>query len=209
MLLGRSLVTLLAVALLSAGLTSCSEPPASAAPAIPRTADGKPDFQGIWQVRNRAAVDLEGHVARHGMPAGSSVVKDGPIPYQEWAVKKKAENFANRTAADPLNNCFLPGVPRIMYMEFPFQIFQTPDLMAMTFEWSQVYRPIHLHGGAAPEGIDFWMGDSRGKWDGDTLVVDVKYHNDRTWFDMSGNFHSEALQVIERYSLANANTIYY
>jgi hypothetical protein len=209
MLLGRSLVTLLAVALLSAGLTSCSEPPASAAPAIPRTADGKPDFQGIWQVRNRAAVDLEGHVARHGMPAGSSVVKDGPIPYQEWAVKKKAENFANRTAADPLNNCFLPGVPRIMYMEFPFQIFQTPDLMAMTFEWSQVYRPIHLHGGAAPEGIDFWMGDSRGKWDGDTLVVDVKYHNDRTWFDMSGNFHSGALQVVERYSLANANTIYY
>src|SRR5262245_36392906 len=114
--LGRSLVTLLAVVLLSAGLTSCSEPPASAAPAIPRTADGKPDFQGIWQVRNRAAVDLEGHVARHGMPAGSSVVKDGPIPYQAWAVKKKAENFATRASADPLNNCYLPVVPRLLYM---------------------------------------------------------------------------------------------
>ena len=84
------------------------------------------------------------------MPAGSSVVRGGSIPYQPWAAMKKAENFANRATADPLNNCYLPGVPRIMHMEFPFQIFQTPDLMAMTFEWSQVYRPIHLHGGRHP-----------------------------------------------------------
>src|SRR5262245_38367933 len=139
MLLGRTLLTLAAAAVLSFSFASCSEPPASAAPAIPRTADGKPDLQGIWQVRNRAAADLEGHVARHGMPAGSSVVKDGPIPYLPEAAKKRAENFASRATADPLANCYLPGVPRIMYMDFPFQIFQTTDILAMTFEWSQVY----------------------------------------------------------------------
>ena len=59
---------------------------------IPRTADGKPDLSGIWQVHNRAAADLEDHVARYGMPAGKGVVQGGPIPYQPWAAKKKIEN---------------------------------------------------------------------------------------------------------------------
>src|SRR5678815_1728837 len=117
MLPGRSLIAVVALLLVAAGLSSCSQPQAEAAPSIPRLADGKPDFQGIWQVRNRAAVDLEGHVARQGMPAGSSVVKDGPIPYQPEAAKKRAENFAKRATADPLSNCYLPGVPRIMYMD--------------------------------------------------------------------------------------------
>ena len=75
-----------------------------------------------------------------------------------------------RQTADPVEGCYLPGVPRIMYMEFPFQIFQTPEHVAMTFEWSQVHRRISMNG-APPDGIDFWMGDSRGRWDGDTLVV--------------------------------------
>src|SRR5687767_597821 len=88
--------------------------------ALPRTADGKPNFQGIWQVRNRAAYDLQDHAARDGMPAGSSVVEGGVIPYQPWAASKKLENFNTRKTADPLANCFLPGIPRIMYLEFPF-----------------------------------------------------------------------------------------
>jgi hypothetical protein len=96
-----------------------------------------------------------------------------------------------------------------MYMDFPFQIFQTPDHIAMTFEWSQVHRTIYTNGAPAPEGIDFWMGDSRGRWEGDTLVVDVQHHNDRTWFDMAGNFHSEALHVVERYTMVDADTIQY
>jgi hypothetical protein len=100
-------------------------------------------------------------------------------------------------------------VPRIMYMEFPFQIFQTPDHIALTFEWSQVHRTIYTNGAPAPEGIDFWMGDSRGRWEGDTLVVDVKDHNDRTWFDMAGNFHSAELHLVERYTMRDANTISY
>src|SRR6185295_9449041 len=87
---------------------------------LPRTGDGKPNLQGIWQVRNQAAYDLQDHVASQGMPAGKGVVEGGEIPYQPWAAKKKVENFASRQTADPLSKCFLPGVPRIMYMDFPF-----------------------------------------------------------------------------------------
>jgi hypothetical protein len=178
--------------------------------AIPRTADGKPNLQGIWQVRNRAAYDLQDHVARHGMPAGRSVVEGGEIPYQPWAAAKKLENFANRAAADPLNNCFMPGIPRIMYMDFPFHIFQTPQHVAMTFEWSQVFRLIYTNGKEpAHPGIEFWMGDSRGRWEGDTLVVDVSSFNGKTWFDMAGNFHSEALKLVERYTMLDPDTIDY
>jgi hypothetical protein len=177
--------------------------------AVPRTADGKPDLQGIWQVRNRAAHDLEDHVSRHGMPAGRSVVESVRIPYQPWAAAKKQENFASRATADPVAQCYMPGVPRIMYMEFPFQIFQTRDHVAMLFEWQQIYRLIHTNGSRPAEGIAFWMGDSRGRWEGDTLVVEVTNHNDRTWFDMAGNFHSDALRVVERYTLLDADTIQY
>jgi len=177
--------------------------------AIPRMADGRPNLQGIWQVRNRASYDLQDHVARSGMPAGRSVVDGGVIPYQPWAAKKKAENFAARATADPLAHCYLPGVPRIMYMEWPFQIFQTATHLAMTFEWTQVHRLIYTNGSKAADGIEFWMGDSRGRWEGDTLVVEVTNHNDRTWFDMAGNFHSEALKVVERYTLIDRDTLRY
>jgi hypothetical protein len=178
-------------------------------PSIPRMADGRPNLQGIWQVRNRASYDLQDHVARYGMPAGRGVVEGGEIPYHPQAAAKKAENFANRATADPLSHCYLPGVPRIMYMEWPFQIFQTPTHIAMTFEWTQVHRLIYTNGSKPVDGIEFWMGDSRGRWEGDTLVVEVTNHNDRTWFDMAGNFHSEALKVVERYTLRDADTLQY
>src|SRR6185312_16527934 len=175
---------------------------------IPRTANGKPNLQGIWQASNQAAYDLQYHAAKLGMPPGASVVEGGEIPYQPWAAAKKLENFANRQTADPVGKCYFPGVPRIMYMEFPFQIFQTPEHIAITFEWSQVYRLIYTNGKPAPhEGIDSWMGDSRGRWEGDTLVVEVKGQNDKTWFDMAGDFHSDGLLVTERYTLLDADTI--
>ena len=143
-------------------LVMASHAAAQGGPALPRTADGRPDLQGIWQVRSRAAYDLEDHAARHGMPAGRSVVDRGAVPYQPWAAAKKRDNFAKRATADPLAECYMPGVPRIMYMEFPFQIFQTRDAVAMLFEWQQIYRLIYTNGSQRPEGITFWMGDSRG-----------------------------------------------
>jgi streptogramin lyase len=179
------------------------------AQAIPRTADGKPDLQGIWQARSRAAYDLEDHPARFGMPAGRSVVDTGTIPYQPSAIAKRKENYEQRATADPLAQCFLPGVPRLMYMEYPFQIFQTRESVAITFEWQQVFRLIYTNGTTPSTPLEFWMGDSRGRWDGDTLVVDVTNHNDRTWFDMAGNFHGNALHVIERFTLVDPDTIRY
>jgi hypothetical protein len=186
---------------------------AYAAP-LPRTADGKPDFQGIWQASGSAAADLQDHPARYNMLAGRSVVvaatqSGGEIPYQPWAAAKKAENFQNREKADPLGKCYIPGVPRIMYLDFPFQIFQTPRAIAMAFEWSLDYRLIYMDGSPHPADIDSWIGDSRGRWDGDTLVVDVSNNNDKTWFDMAGDFHSEALHVVERYRMTDHDTIQY
>jgi hypothetical protein len=180
----------------------------SAAP-IPRTADGRPNLQGIWQVRNRASYDLEDHVARHDMPAGRGVVEGGAIPYQPWAAKRKAENFANRATRDPLAQCFIPGIPRIMYMEWPYHIFQTRDYVAIVFEWQQNFRIIYTNGSTHPDGIEFWMGDGRGRWEGDTLVVDVANFNDKTWFDKAGNFHSEALRLQERFTMLDPDTIRY
>jgi len=177
---------------------------------LPRTGDGRPDLQGIWRAASGASYDLEDRVARHDMPAGRSVVDGGTIPYQPWAAERRRANLANRAAADPLANCFLPGVPRIMTMESPFHIFQTDEHVAITFEWQQVYRLIYTDGEPPMYGgIESWMGNSRGRWEGDVLVVEVADHNDKTWFDAAGNFHSNALLVTERYSLRDANTIDY
>jgi hypothetical protein len=187
-------------------------PTSAARQPVPRTADGKPNLAGIWQASSTAAADLEDHAARLNMLAGRSVVTaqtNSQIPYQQWAAAKKTENFQTRAKEDPLNQCYLPGVPRIMYMDYPFQIFQTPQSVAMTFEWSLVFRLIYTDGSQHPADIDTWMGDSRGHWDGDTLVVDVSKYNGKTWFDMAGDFHSDALHVVERYHMTDADTIQY
>ena len=182
----------------------------ASAQTIPRTDDGKPDLQGIWQAASRAAYDLEDHAARHDMPAGRSVVDGGAIPYQAWALETRNANFENRATEDPLASCFLPGVPRIMTMESPFHIFQTADHVAITFEWQQVFRMIYVDDGPAMyAGIESWMGNSRGRWEGDVFVVEVTDLNDRTWLDAAGNFHSGALRVTERYALRDPNTIEY
>ena len=179
-------------------VSACSRP--DPATAVPRTADGKPSLQGVWQVRNSAAFGLEDHVARDGMLAGRSVVEGRTIPYLPEASAQRLQLAANQKTADPLEKCYMPGVPRIMYMPFPFHIYQTPEHIAITFEWSQVHRTIYTNGVPGPEGIEFWMGDSRGRWEGDTLVVDVTGQREETWFDRAGDFHSDALHVVERYT---------
>ena len=188
---------------------SAQERGAAARSNLPRTADGKPDLSGIWQVRNTAAADLQDHVAKLGMPAGRGVVVGNDIPYQAWAAAKRTQNFQNRRTSDPVAQCYMPGVPRIMYLNFPFQIFQTAQAIAMTFEWSHIHRVIYTDGSAHPDDLEFWMGDSRGHWEDDTLVVDVTNHNDKTWLDMAGNFHTDALHVVEKYWLRDRDTIQY
>ena len=203
------LAIITAVALSTALTAAPQGTPASHQQAFPRAADGKPDLQGIWQASSTAADDLQDHAASLNMLAGRSVVAGNEIPYQPWAAGKKAENFQNRRTADPLSKCYIPGVPRIMYLNFPFQIFQTPKVITMAFEWELDYRLIYTDGTPHPTDADFWMGGSRGHWDGDTLVVDVGNINDKTWFDMAGDFHSDALHVVERYRMTGRDTIQY
>ena len=178
--------------------------------AVPRTADGKPDFSGIWQAVNTAYVDLEDHAAAPEAPAGTSVVVGGEIPYQPWAIEQKKKNYADRATEDTDAKCYLPGVPRITYMPHPFRIIQTPERIDISYEYVGALRHIFTNGTAHPPGhIDWWMGDSRGHWDGDTLVVDVIHFNDQTRFDKAGNFHSDALHVVERYSFIDASHLNY
>ena len=202
----RLAASVIAIALLSAA------PKAAIAQtfAPPRTPEGKPNLQGIWQVMNTAAWDIQDHGARLGVPAGQGIVVGNEIPYQPWALQKKRENFANRLTADPETKGYLPGVPRIMYMPFPFQIFQTPNSVAMTFEYDRGVRIIYTNGTPHPRGpINWWMGDSRGHWEGDTLVVDVIHFTDQTWLDRAGNFHSDRLHLTERYTLAGPDHMNY
>ena len=179
---------------------------------LPRAADGRPDLTGIWQAVNTAAWDIQDHIAEKGVPAGQGVVEGNDIPYQPWALAKKQENFKNRLTADPVEaKCFLPGAPRVTYMPYPFQIIQTAKHIAMLYEYAQTNRTIYTDGSRhLPGAIDsFWMGDSRARWEGDTLVVDTIHLSDQTWFDRAGNFHSEALHLVERYTLTSPDHINY
>ena len=209
-----------AVAVLIAALHLGVIPAARGAEAYkaPRTADGKPDLNGIWQALNTANWDIEEHAARPGLvvalgavgavPAGLGVVEGGEIPYLPAAAAKKKENFANRLTADPEIKCYLPGVPRAAYMPYPFQIVQTPKSVLMAYEYAGATRTIYMDK-APPSPADSWMGHSVGHWEGDTLVVDVTSLNDQTWFDRAGNFHSDALHVVERYTPLSPDALTY
>ncbi len=180
-------------------------------PNIPRGSDGKPDLSGVWQVLNSAAWDLQDHSAALGVPPRQSVVEGGPIPYQPAAAAKQRDNFEHRETDDPAEvTCYLPGVPRVTYMPFPFEIIQTPKLLVFSYEFAHARRNVFTDGTPHPSGFpDFWMGDSRGHWEGDTLVVDVTNLDERTWLDHAGNFHSDALHVVERYTPIDASHIMY
>jgi hypothetical protein len=209
-----------ATAVLMTALQLSLIPTASGAEAYkaPRTADGKADLNGIWQALNTANWDLQEHAARPGVvvalgaagavPAGLSVVEGDEIPYLPAAAAKKKENFENRLTADPEIKCYLPGVPRATYMPYPFQIVQTPQFILMAYEFAGAARTIYMDK-APPNPVDSWMGHSVGHWEGDTLVVDVTRLNEETWFDRAGNFHSDALHVVERYTPLSADALTY
>jgi hypothetical protein len=176
----------------------------------PRTPEGQPDLQGIWQAVNTAYWDLEAHNGSLGVPPGHSVVEGGLIPYQPAALAKRKENFDKRAELDPETKCWLPGIPRMTYMPHPFQIVQQTDKVTFLYEYRSYVRYAYMNGNPHPEGpIDWWMGDSRARWEGNTLVVDIVHFNDQTWFDRAGNFHSEALHVVERYTRTGADHMLY
>ena len=179
----------------------------------PHLSDGvTPDLRGIWQSSSTAYLNLEGHPARNGVPPSKSIVvepADGKIPYLASARAQRDGNFKKRMTMDPSGRCFQAGVPRATYLAAPLQIVQSPGNFAIVYQDVHAFRIIYLDTRPHVERIDWWMGDSRGHWDGDSLVVDVRDLNNETWFDQAGNHHSEDMRVIERYTLTGADTLVY
>ena len=166
---------------------------------LPIAAMAETDLQGIWQAKGSADVDLEKFV----LPSGAR------IPYRTDALAKRKDNFEHRDTSDTAKKCYLPGVPRITLLPMPFQIFQSGNYVAIVYQYAHAYRTVYLDDTKHLDGIDFWMGDSRGHWEGDTLVVDVTDFNDQTWLDAVGDYHSDALHVVERYTRTGPDTIAY
>jgi hypothetical protein len=200
-------------------------------PGLPRV-NGKPDLNGLWQAVNTANWDIQAHSAKAALamrpgpvvpvpakevlafgavgsvPAGLGVVEGDALPYLPEALKKKQENQENWLARDPEIKCYLPGVPRATYMPFPFQIIQSDSRFFIAYEYAGAVRDIYLKDPGPPQ-VDSWMGQSVGRWEGDTFVVEVSGFNDQSWFDRAGNHHSDQLKVTERYTMTSANHINY
>jgi hypothetical protein len=207
------------VATIAAGICLAVTIASGQAPAYraPRTGDGKPNLNGIWQAINSAHWDIEAHAAAPGpilelgasgaVPGGPGVV-EGEIPYKPEALAKKKENAANRLKLDPEIKCYLPGVPRATYMPYPFQIIQSQKHIMILHEFASAVRTVYMDDHKeAP--ADSWMGWSNGRWEGETLVVDTTGFLDSTWFDRAGNHHSDALHVIERFTPRSPETMNY
>jgi len=187
-----------------------AETPQPQADRTPRNAYGQPDLQGIWQTMSPAVFNLEDHTAELGIPAGQSVVVGGTIPYRAEALAQREANRRNRATDDPEAGCKMVGVPRTMYMPYPFQIVQTEHQVTILSEYVHSVRTIFLDSEHPDEQIQqLWMGDSRGHWEGDTLVVDVVNFTDQTWLDRSGNYHSDALHVVERFTRTGPDHLLY
>ncbi len=185
----------------------------------PRAYDGHPDLSGIWQAIGTAHWNIQDHPASAGppelgaigaTPPGRGVVEGGEIPYQPWALDKKRRNFENRLTEDPETKCYLPGVPRATYLPYPFQILQGTKKIMIVYGFAEANRTIHMDKeNPEPAPIDSWMGRSHGHWEDDTLVVEVAGFNGQAWFDRAGNFASDTLRVVERYTPMGVNALNY
>jgi len=189
-------------------------------PNQPARVAGRPNFSGIWQALNTAYWNLEGHSAQAlddvgqlgaigSIPAGTSVVRGGTIPYRPEALAKRNENRAKWPAADPEARCYMLGVPRVTYHNMPFQIFQGEgDDLLMVYPFAAANRVIYMKD-QSELPVDSWMGKSMGRWDGDVLVVTTKWQNGESWFDRAGNYASNTLTVTERFTLLDQSHIAY
>ena len=198
--------------------TAQTAAPSATRTTIPRMADGKPNMTGLWQTLGTADWDIQDHSAQAGpffqmgaigaIPPGQGIVEGGEIPYKPAALEQKKKNFANRFKDDPEVKCYMPGVPRAAYLPYPFQIIQSQKDILFAYEYATTNRLINM-GKPQEPATDTWMGTSNGHWDKDALVVDVKGFNGNAWFDRAGNYASDSLHVVERYSLLDANTMNY
>jgi hypothetical protein len=231
------LIALAAAGVSAAVSRSVGGNPAETEVSTVRASDGRPDFSGIWQANNEANWDLQAHEARPGavtqqgvypyayarvpaapvlalgaaggVPGSLGVVEgDGQIPYTPEAAAIKKENGEHWIDRDPELKCYLPGVPRAMYMPYPFQIVQGTSKINMAFAFTSTARTVHLDKVEEPPD-DTYMGHSVGRWEGDTLVVDVTRFNGKNWFDRAGNFHSDALHLVERFTPISRDAIRY
>jgi len=204
----------------SSDSTSSSPAPVSEAAAAEPIVSGPPDLSGIWQVMNTASWNLEGHTASKmpvttilgalgGIPAGMSVVEGGSIPYLPDALEQRDRNRADWNNLDPVAKCYIPGVPRSTYMPWPFQILQTDSEIFIAYEFGSNSRSIFMDRAGTQAPLPSWMGYSLGRWEGDTLVVNVTSQMTDTWFDASGNYHGPNLVVEERYTLIDDNHMQY
>lgn len=185
----------------------------------PRTSDGEPDLNGIWQALTAAHWDIEAHAARHGpivelgalgaIPGGLGIVEGGTIPYTPDARAKQQANLAQWWKLDPAIKCFMPGIPRANYMPFPFQIIQTPENVIFAYEFASASRIVYMNRPDFDSPGDNWMGHSRGHWEGETLVIDVSAQVPDTWLDSSGNHHSGEIHVVERYTATGPDHLHY
>jgi hypothetical protein len=191
----------------------------------PRTSDGQVDMQGYWNQRNNITTyslqDGEGDRAEHvritgGNAATGKPIVDPPngrIPYQPWAAKLAQFLFDEHQGTerpenlDPVARGFMEGIPRINY-QGGLQILQMPGQVVFLYEYGHHWRVVPVDGRPhVDENILLWMGDSRGHWEGNTLVIDTTNHNDQTWFDQVGSFHSTALRVTERWTMVGPHRI--
>ena len=185
---------------------------------VPRLADGHPDLNGVWQAVSAANWNIQDHAASAGpvvalgaafsVPGGLGVVDGNELPYQDWALARRDENAAQWLTKDPEVKCYLPGVPRATYMPYPFQIVQGANAVLMAYEFAGATRLVSMAGASEPPAPS-WMGFSRGRWDGDALVVEVTGFNEDTWFDRAGNFHSDEMRVVERYTRTGPDRLQY
>ena len=179
----------------------------------PRLSDGTtPDFRGIWRARGTAYVNLEGHRGSRGIAGSASIVvdpPDGKIPYKPEALERRRDNYRNRATADPSSKCYQAGVPRATYLPTPLQILQSPGNFAIVYEENHAFRVFHPDTRPHFDNTDWWMGDTRYRWEAATLVADVVALTDQLWLDQAGNFHSTEFHVVERYRLLDADTLEY